>query len=334
MAKNQVDRVKSEDAKDLDFLNDSMLLDEDAAKAVIKNALSLYNEEAKKPQNEQWKNIAPQVVLSEEEQRNNAERLVNEFRKNATLANYAKLQNESKTNRGVKNYLLLSLANNLLDKVKLDMATRAEEYMVGGKYSWFDQAKEISETVPQTAIKSGVDEKGVSLAYKEISETTPNAKIKIGGNKKAESDDERAVREAKEKLSSHVNVEDLRQYADELETFLREAGTFDLRKANRGISNSEIENRIQQVRERAAIARRMMEIVGTDLSAINQPETGNIRDRTNALERQLLDRSGTGNNDIRNRGLALESQLHRWPHENDSVKSRSVEIARQLKRRR
>lgn len=66
LAVNRDNRVNSEEAKELEFLSDSMLGD-DAAKDVIKKVIALATEEEQKPENEQWKRAEPQVRLGNEE---------------------------------------------------------------------------------------------------------------------------------------------------------------------------------------------------------------------------------------------------------------------------
>lgn len=204
MKRKRDDRVNSQEAKESKFLTESML-DDDAAKKVIKKILASASEEEIKKQPQQAHPLS-------KEQSEEAKSLFDQFKNDVTLTNYAKLRSESKTNQGVRSYLFFVMNKQLLGKVKQDMAKRAEEYMAGEKYSWFDHVQRISGTVPQTSIKSGVDINGIRLK---------------NAGQKADQDYERSVMEAKRELASYGRVEDLRQYADELETFLREARTLD-----------------------------------------------------------------------------------------------------------
>ena len=263
MEKNPDDRVDSQEAKNLAFLKDSML-DEDAAKKIIRKTLSLASIEAQKPENEQWKQVQPEIVISEES-RNNTQELLRAFRRNPNLADYAKLRNESKNDRVLASFLDNHLGDELLERVERDIARHAGRFIT--QASWFDAVKALLETVPQTAVKSGVDENGVRLKNTD---------------KKTDQEYELSVKWARTKLSSYINVNDLRRYADEAEEFLRKAGTLKGK-----ISNDNIYGQVQLVRENAEIARRMVEIVETDLSASTKPENGNIRNRDSELKRQL-----------------------------------------------
>ena len=261
MMKDRDNRVNAEEAKNLDFLKDSML-DEDTAKEVIKKALFLDRTEEQRPRKEQWKQIAPQVVLSDERRQG----LLTAFKGKPDLAGYAKLRNVSKTDPALEDFLKNDVGD-LLDPVEQDVARHAEEFLT--KSSWFDDVKKISETVPQTAIKSGVDIHGVRLK---------------NADKEADSDYELSVKAAEERLSSieGFKVEYLRRYADEAEAFLRDVGTL-----RGGIYDDNIAEQVQRVRERAAVARRMVEIVEADLSSLRKPGNGGIRAHALEIERQL-----------------------------------------------
>ena len=283
MAKDREDRANVEKAKGLAFLTES-ILDEDAAKEAIKNALSFASDEERKPIKEQWKKIKPQVVLSEE-QRRNAQRMLDEFKNHPDLDGYAKLKNESKGNLELKDSLKNDIGD-LRDLVEKGMARYAEELIT--KASWFEDVKRISETIPKT-IKAGVSGNGVRIK---------------GTDQNRDRDDQRSVRKAKLDLASFAKTDDLRLYADEAEAFLRKAGTL-----IGGIFDDDIAGQVQQVKERAAVARRMVEIVETDFSSPEKHENGNIQDRALELERQLIKIRQSRKANIQDRAVEIERLL-------------------------
>ncbi len=147
MESNKDIRVNSKEAKDLPFLNDSML-DEDAAKEVIKKALAL----------------PPMDHVSQERVEDTAS-LLEAFTNTPDLAAYARLRNASKTDPGLKKILDSGVLDHLRDMVEEDAARQAEVLIT--KASWFDNVKRISETVPKKAIKSEVNEDGTRLNKKD-----------------------------------------------------------------------------------------------------------------------------------------------------------------------
>lgn len=247
MEGNKDIRVNSQEAKNLPFLNDSML-DEDAAKEVIKKALAL----------------PPMDHVSQERVEDTAS-LLEAFTQTPDLAAYARLRNASKTDPGLKKILDSGVLDYLRDDVEQDAARHAEKFIT--KASWFKDVKRISEAVPKTAIKSGVDENGIRLKN-------------TGQNR--DPNYERSVSKARLDSIFYAKVDDLRLYAHEAEAFLNDAGTL-----KSEISKSKIEEQTQQVRERVVVARRMVEIFDTDLSSSRKPENGNVRDHVAKSERQL-----------------------------------------------
>jgi len=262
LEEDKENRVNSKDAKGLDFLQASML-DDSAAKKAIRDAISNAREEAKKPIKEQWKRARPQVALSEE-RRDNAQRMLEEFKNKPDLVGYARLRNERKAYPDLRKMLDKGGLEDFRWDVEQDVARHAEEFVA--KASWFNNVERISEKVSKT-IKAGVDKDG-----KRLENTDQNR----------DKEYKRSVIKARQDLIFYAKADDLRLYADEAEAFLREAGTL-----RGGMNDPKIEKLVQQVRERAAVARRMVEIVETDFSSSKKHEDGNIRDRALELERQL-----------------------------------------------
>ena len=263
LAQNRDFRVTAQGAKNLDFLNDSML-DDHASKEVIKKAISLANEEKQTPENEQWKKAEPQLYVSPA-RGEFTQMAINALMQNPNLHDYAKLRNASNTDPALKRYLDGNALDHLQGHIEVNMAERADDFLTSA--SWFHDVKRITNGVPQT-IKSGVDKNGVRLAT---------------ADKNIDQNYARSVMQAGRNLASLTNIEDLRSYADNAEEFLRDAGT--LKKIN----DDRKKQQVEQVHERAVVARRMVEIFETDLSLSTEPKEGNVQERVLAfeLERQL-----------------------------------------------
>ena len=252
LEKNWNRRVNSAQAKKLPFLSDSML-DDDAAKKVIKETIEWAKEEEKKPKQEQSRRAEPQVRLSEADAKRR-EKLIQALRdslfKKPNLSDYAALRRESKNDPELEKKLDESGVSNLQDDIEQD-ATKYADLLINNT-PWFDGLKEIAETVK---IRSGVDEDGVRFNPKNKNidrgyETSVRmARIKVRGN------DGKDESELKGELENYANF---------AEHFLREAGT--LKK----IGDRELIKKIKRVRERAAVARRMVEIFDADRSQLKK----------------------------------------------------------------
>lgn len=251
-------RLTAEGAKNLDFLNDR-ILDDDASKEVIKKAISLANEEKQKPENEQWKKAEPQLHVSQARYEY-TKMAINAFMQNPNLRDYANLRNASNTDPALKKYLDGNALDQTQGHIEVNMAERADDLLTSA--SWFHDVKRITNVVPQT-IKSGVDTKGVRLAT---------------ADKNIDPNYARSVMQARRNLASLTNIEDLRSYANNAEEFLRDVGTL------KGITDYRKRQQVEQVRERAVVARRMVDIFEIDLSLSAEPKNGNVRERVLALE--------------------------------------------------
>jgi len=261
-------RADSEKAKNLDFLHHSML-DDDAAKEVIKKAISLDSME------EPWKQAKPQLPsVSKKENWKQVTRLMNAARKDKPgLEDSAKLRNagtdnvQSRRMRRLARYAKEQGNLNEPSQVEQDMKKAAMQLITSA--TWFDDAKRILETIPKT-IKSGVDKDGRRILY--------------GENKNIDPDYESAVKTARQSFSPYADMEDLRRYANEAEKFLLNAGTLKTPK------DRETPRQIKEVWERAEVAKRMMMIFDADLSF--KPAAGHVRDLVLKLrlEHQRKDR--------------------------------------------
>ena len=279
-------RVNSKKAKNLAFLNDSMLSD-DAAKKVIKDAIAADREEEKRPEEEQWKKVEPQVHVSEE-RRERTQGLINALFMKPTLSGYAALWNESKTYPELKELLDRSEVRNLQGAIEQDAKENAD--LLIENTPWFDEAREIAETVK---IKSGVDKNGKRLKPEK---------------ENIDQDYESSANQIKDVRYSRKD--ELKSYADLAKQFLRAAWT--LKK----IGDGELIEKIEQVRERDAVARRMVKIFDADLS---KPEESNVQERARESRNLLTDvllghREKTENR--REIALQVESFLKegKWPN--------------------
>ena len=302
------DRPNSKEAKDLPFIKDRML-DDDAAKEVIKKAFSEAGKEHEKPTEEQWEPAKPQFSVSEKRDQRAHEAIkaflknpnlrdhinlrkesktnpklkdelahlhtditdditrkaVGEFLKNPNLRNFALMKNAMEDNRDlVKDYLKqLSTDLNIPEAKLIDSCIRdaAQEAANSAKRfiadaPWFDAAKKITTA----AIPTGVEEDGAPR-------NPEHEKIVAYKN---------AVIQAKKDLGPHANIEELRKYAEEAEAFLRDAMAL-------AISRHNPEYLLEQVMQRAAVARRVVEIFDTDPTPSG---TINIQERVRELDRK------------------------------------------------
>ena len=307
LEENKDDRVNSEKAKELDFLK-HMMLDDDAAKEVIKKAISLASEEEQKPGKEQWKRAKPQLFPRKN-------RLMDELKKNHDLEGSANLANASKDDaldRRNRRLARRAKLQNTKPKKFLDgnslnssLGPIVEKSAIGliNDATWFDDAQKILEKVPQK-VKSGVDRNGVHLNSKTESddELYPEHERSVMNYK----DYEGAVILARQNLASYVEIEKLRRYVTDAEEFLLNTGIL---KAG---SNDEITQKIEQVRERATVARRIVEIFDTDLSRL---EEGTVREPAPELERIPLSWQSKKEN-FQERSYELESFIKQmnWPN--------------------
>lgn len=274
LEENKDKRVDSDKAKELHFLNDSML-DDDAAKEAIIKAMKVVSEEEQKPEKERWNQVKPGIqpeVLPANHSKRMSE-LLYPFQHDPTfrtLANYAKLHKESKINPVLKKYL--NRKNDLDDWQGIigdDAASRAGRLIADAP--WFDAFKKITETVN---VKSGVDENGARL-YSE--------------NKYIDPAYESSVIQAKKDLESHVKIEDLRHYSQNAEKFLLDAMA--LKKMNNPEVANQLEQVTEQVTERAAVARRVVEIFETESTKLGKDEFGKLAgEMKDPLELHLEDR--------------------------------------------
>ena len=279
LEENKDGRVDSEKAKELDFLK-HMMLDDDAAKEVIKKAISLASEEEKKPGKEQWKRERPRLFPRKN-------RLMAALKNNPDLDDSANLSNASKDDKrdalDRRNRRLARRAKLQNTKPKKILDRNALNFLLGPMVkesvmrfitdaTWFDDAQKILETVPQK-VKSGVDRNGVHLNSKTEpdDELYPEYKRSVMNHEHYKG----AVISARQNLASHVETEKLRRYVTDAEGFLLDAGILKAR------SDDEITRQIEQVRERASVARRIVEIFDADLS---KPEEGAVRERAPGLE--------------------------------------------------
>jgi hypothetical protein len=260
-------RVNSEQAKKLDFLNDSML-DDDAAKKVIKKSIVLAREEEKKPEGERWKRTEPQIRLSEADAKRRTEliqALRNALFKKPNLFDYAALCHESKTDPELGKVLDGNEVRNLQGDIEQDAARYADLFIENAP--WFDDFKKITETVK---MRSGVDEGGARLN---------GTHLKPEQRKNIDKIYEDSVRLAQSMVGGYEKKNELETYANDAEQFLRAAG------ALKKIGDRKLIEKIAQVRERAAVARRMMEILNTDFSKL---EKGNVGESESLLAEVLF----------------------------------------------
>ena len=286
LAKNKHIRPNANEAKKFDFLNDRML-DDDAAKAVITKVLSLANKEAQKPAEEQWKSATPQAkpqVRVTKAREEFTQLALDAFYKNPTLHDYANLRDAGKTDPALKKLLDGNALDYLQGHLEQEARTHVRGFLAGAP--WYYEAirilnagpKEIKE--PQ-AIKSGADQNGVRLKN-----TDENIDPNYGRFVK---------KEVQKSFGQRVNIEEfiqeLRNYANEAEAQLRKIGT--LKK----IRDPSLSEQVAKVHRRARAARRMVEILETELPSPKKPPLPEkrsspeslaiIKERARQLERQL-----------------------------------------------
>ncbi len=271
-------RLTAKQAKNHPFLNNA-LLDDDAAKQVIKDVISLAKEEEKlakgkgKPpkskhnaqNSNQFKQVKREIESTPAKSSFLSTKLygavgISEsqalmrscfklFKKSPNLHAYARLQSLGKNDPELKKYLEKNkdtLAK-LEQEIGNTMVADATAYIEQAK--WFAHAKSVLEKVPTVPVKSGVNENGVRR-HTEYNDIDP---------KYAD-----AVNKAKMALSSYADTETLKHYVNDAEKFLYQAST--LKK----IDNQEEKEKIEQVRECATLTRRMLEIFEMDSSLLSK----------------------------------------------------------------
>lgn len=284
-------RVDSREAKNLDFLKLRML-DDDAAKEIIKKAIALASIiEKKKPAKEQGKQVMPQLFsMPKRGEKKRVLAVTDASKSNPAQEDHARLRDASKDDTRTRRNRRLASQARLQVQYEQNMKNSGMQFMTDA--TWYRDAKGTLEAVPEK-IKSGVDKDGRRLLY--------------GGNKNIDPDYERSVILAREKLAPYAaDIENLRRYANGAENFLLNAGKL------KTINDHELVLQIEQVRDRAAVARRIVEIFDVDLS---EPKKGNVQEHAPELKSVLL--SGQSKKDkFQERSLELENLLGqmKWPN--------------------
>lgn len=215
------------------FLSDS-LLDDDAAKEVLKNVLKMAKEENAKPKNQRWKVTQKQEKISSEREDETDTLLKNLLRK-PDLATYGTLHNYSKTDKGLKAYL----DGGLIEEVRSSLEREADSFATGllAETDWFDAIDSAARSIKGLALPSNAtgeaDEK--KEHDKQLSREAGRVRIEIG---------------------SLVSPAQLRQYADDAEVFLRNVDGLP-----GGVHNPRIAKKIEQVRQRATAAREVVKLL-------------------------------------------------------------------------
>ena len=274
----QVDKSSRSDARKAKkhlFLR-KPLLEDDAAKDVIKQALRLAKIEEKKPPEKQWKQPGSQHKTYDRLYKQ-AKKEIKELKgKNPDLHIYTSLQTHPK----LRKYLDKNTLENLDQKIKEVVTTKANLYLEEAE--WFAYAKSVLEEVPTVLdekpaarVKSGVDRKGIRLQA-ESEDTDPRYTD--------------AVAKARMKLlppdndmeaAPDIDIESLKRDVNDVEKFLYEV------KISK-IDNPEITEKIKQVREQATIARRVLELFEQGLSS-SEDDTQLDKDAAKeAMEKAVL----------------------------------------------
>lgn len=268
---NKNERFTVEKAKNHDFLNDA-LLDDDAAKTVIidiikdvkkeEEKLAKENEKSPKSKHNSYNNNVKQTpkkftstvnksfpfpaqlpdFMVSYENRELIQRGFRSLMTNPNLHTYASLQSFGKNDPEVKKYLEKKEDESpgLKQEIEKSMILQATAYIALA--DWFAHAKSVfakeAPTLPvKIPVQSGVDENGVRSKANGI-----NPKYAADADK------------VKNALSSYVDVKSLKHYVESAEEFLYKAKTL------KRIDNQETKEKIEQVRERAELASRMLEI--------------------------------------------------------------------------
>lgn len=296
MEPNKEQRADSKEAKNLDFLKHRML-DNDAAKEVIKKVIALASiVEEKKPKKEQGKQVRPQQLFSVSKMggQKYGFGVADAPKNNPAQDDHARLRHispeeaEDRKKRRRANYAASQAR--LQGQYERDMKNIGMQFMTDA--AWYRDTKGILDAGPEK-IKSGVDNVGRRRLY--------------DGNKKIDPDYERSVILAREKLAPYaVGIENLRRYVNGAEKFLLSG-----RKLKK-INDHELAQQIQQVEDRVAVARYIVEIFDTDLP---KPEIGNVQERVPELGSILLSEQSKKDK-FQERSLKLESLLGqiKWPN--------------------
>ena len=272
MAHMPSSRLDAKDAKDHPFLNDT-LLDDEAAKKVIKDVISTTKAEGKSEKgkgklpksshnaydNHLFKQAQKDLEFASGKPSSLPARLYKamgisegqaliqscfmSLKKNPSLHLYARLQSFEESHPETREYL--KKKKNELAKLEQQVIKTAEMNAIAyiTYADWFAPAKSILDTVPTTPVKSDVDQNGVRRSAQ-------------GNDINAD-----AVNKAKMELSSYVDQRTLKSYVNSAEKFLYDAS------ALKNTGNQEINDKLAQVRERATLARRMLEIFEMDSSS-------------------------------------------------------------------
>lgn len=318
LANDRSIRLAAKQAKNHPFLHNA-LLDDDAAKQVIKDVISQAKEEEKlakgkgKPPKSkpnahnsyQFKQVKREIestpakssflsaklygAVGISESQVLMQSCLKLVKKSPNLHAYARLQSLGKNDPELKKYLEKN--KNTLAKLEPEigntMVADATAYIEQAK--WFAHAKSVLEKVPTAPVKSGVNENGVDKNWAEKSwvdkvwvdkvwvdehgvvhnDFDQNGVDKNVVRRHTEYNDidlkyADAVNEAKKALPSYADTETLKHYVNDAEKFLYEAST--LKK----IDNQEEKEKIEQVRERATLTRRMLEILEMDSSLLSK----------------------------------------------------------------
>lgn len=228
-------RPNSEAAKRLEFLNDSSL-DDASAREVIKKALAIAADEAKKPPAQQWKTSRP-VPEVPRDRWIETQQAITALLANPDLSGYARLHDDSKTDPKLKAFLDAGKLNYLRPKLEQDAAGRATRILNGAP--WLQQIARIAGQVPINKVAAGVNKDGVRLATENRTHQHERAAWAYW---------------ARDEVERHVPMQHLRIYADNAEAFLRQVATLGR------VSDPSLAYQIEHMRKLAIAARNLVEL--------------------------------------------------------------------------
>ena len=271
-------RLTIEQAKDLAFLSDAML-DDDAAKRVIKKAISPTEKDEKNPAEKQWDSKQTKKEMKKLKMNPNWHTYVSvqdsikdhpklkKYVDENTVREQPKSQHKASDNRykQVKKEMKELKANpNLHTYASLQNSIKAHPKLK--KYMDENTVRDVKQKIEKAVVVDAnlyVGKAEWFANIKSILEGVPTIPVKSGVkqngvSRKTENEGvdlqyADVVNTAYTALAPHVDTEALQRYVNDTEKFLYEVKTLE-------IDNPEIKEKIKQVREHATAARRVLEI--------------------------------------------------------------------------
>jgi serine/threonine protein kinase len=247
-------RINSEQAKEMFFLTDSML--DDAASAEVLTRVIKWSMDRKSDIAQP--DTAQPVPLSKEELKENFRQ---DLIKKSYLATYADFYFKNSRNSELSP-IVDEIWKKFESQIILNANLQAEALIQDCPwYSRFDRLK-IERNIAKERVKSGVDSDGRRLAKDSLEGEMARRNEEVSY---AENAIQKIIsRSDLAAILAHSNIEQIRKYAHDAECFLAQVPTL-------GNVPSELGKRIERVRRRALVTRRIVEFEKT-VSAAKQSQ--------------------------------------------------------------